>query len=73
MRTRTGLAGIGIVFGCVWVAACGNEQPTGLHVGSEPYYSVEELPGAEGDSGTEGTTTASDTTARGIGGFGSGN
>lgn len=74
MRTRTGLAGIGIVFGCLWVAACGSEHPTGLRVDSEPHYSVEELPDAEGYGGSGEATTQSDTsTQRGIGGFGSGN
>lgn len=74
MRTRTGLGGIGIVFGCCLLfAACGNEYPTGLRVGAEPPYSAEILPDAEGTSGSEATTQSDTTTQRGIGGFGSGN
>lgn len=74
MRTRSGLAGIGIVFGCLWVAACGSEHPTGVRVDAEQRYSAERLPDAEGYGGSVETTTQSDTTTqRGIGGFGSGN
>lgn len=73
MRTRTGLAGIGIVFGCLLVAACGNEHPTGMRVDAEQNYSVEKLPDAEGYGGGDATTQSDTTTQRGIGGFGSGN
>jgi hypothetical protein len=72
MRTRTGLAGIGIVLGCLFVAACGSEHPAGVRVDADQHYSVEELPDAEGYGG-EATTQSDTTTQRGIGGFGSGN
>lgn len=73
MRTRTGPAGIGIVFGCLLAAACGNEHPAGVRVNAEQHYSVEELPDVEGYVGGEATTQSDTTTQRGIGGFGSGN
>jgi hypothetical protein len=78
MRLRTGLAGMAIVFGCLWGGAwASDDDPTGVRVGTERNYSVEELPEGAGDFGEGGSgeaSTQSDTTTqRGIGGFGSGN
>ena len=66
MRMRTGLAGIGIVLGCVSAAACSRSDPTAVRVGAE-HYSVEKRPDVL-------NTPPTDTiTQRGVGGFGSGN
>lgn len=73
MRTKLGLAGMGIVFGCLLIAACGEQHPTGLLVDAEQHYSVEKLPDADGHGGGEATTQSDTTTQRGVGGFGSGN
>jgi hypothetical protein len=74
MRIGTGLAGIGIVVGLLAVAACANDDPTGVRVGAELNYLVEELPAAEGDGGGEaGTQSDTITQKGGVGGFGSGN
>lgn len=73
MHTRTGRAGFGILFGCLLVAACGNQHPTGMLVDAEQNYSVEVLPDGEEYGGGEATTQSDTTTQRGIGGFGSGN
>lgn len=77
MRLRTGLAVIGVVFGCLGLAACGTD-PTGARTDAGHNYSVGALSPGESDRGNGGdagseTTTQSDTTTRGIGGFGSGN
>jgi hypothetical protein len=66
MRMRTGLAGIGIVLGCVSVAACSQNDPTAVRVGAERNYSDERRPDAS-------TPPTDSTTQRGVGGFGSGN
>ncbi len=77
MRTRIGVAGIAVVVGCLGLGAC-NTEPTGVHTEPDHNYSVGQLPAGEGyvGNGSEGggeATTQSDTTQRGIGGFGSGN
>lgn len=78
MRLRTGLAGIGVVFGCLGIAAC-RTDPTGARTDADHDYSVGALPPSEGylgnggDAGAETTTQSDTTTQRGIGGFGSGN
>lgn len=75
MRKRTGLRGLALVCGCIWLNACRSE-PTGAHPDTDPNYSVGVIPIGEfegRDSNAAETTVLSDTTARGIGGFGSGN
>lgn len=74
MRMRTGLAGIGLAFGCLAAAGCGNEHPTGADAGAKR-HALQVLPEEYVQNGGHGeAATQSDTTSqRGIGGFGSGN
>jgi len=72
MRMKIGLAGIGMMFGCL-TAACGNGGPTGVRVGAERRAGAVRSEGYFHNGGNDGITTQSDTTTRGIGGFGSGN
>lgn len=75
MRKRTGLRGLALACGCIWLGACRTE-PTGVRPDADRNYSVGVMPTEEWDGRDPGgvqTTVQSDTTARGIGGFGSGN
>ena len=84
MRMRSGMAGVGVVLACLSGAACDNELPTGVSTRIERSSAILPNGGATTQSdatggiggfgfGSGNATTQSDTTTRGIGGFGSGN